>query len=186
MLSTKKPEIRVWITFVEGLYHSAKNDDSLWNLVAGATRTILDSYPRNFVGRKLMTIGLDSSSYTEDPELASVILKRVADNPSIRDAPSNSTVDNSQTIIRPAMVPFRALKNALKICLRTPDAKSARSIRSSLEQLGESYPVGAQSELYSLVLLCHAKANDAENAKRDLHMMIDKDMKPRYVVVLST
>ena len=170
---------------MEGLYHSAKNDDSLWNLVAGATGTILDSYPRSFVGRKLMTIGLDASSYTEDPELASVILKRVADEPSIHNSPSNSTVDDSRTIVRPVKVPFRALKNALKICLRTSDAKSARSIRESLEQLGDQYPIGAQSELYSLVLLCHAKVNDVENAKRDLHMMIDKDMKPRYVIVLS-
>ena len=174
-LSQTIPDIRVWLTFLEGLYDSAKNDDSLWKLAAGATKTVLASYPQNVVGRKLMTIGLDASSYIEDTELASLILKRLANE----DNPSKFTADNSETIIRPAKVPFRALKNSLKLCLKTSDAKSAKSIRESLDEIGDPYPVGAKSELYSLVLMCHAKVNDAENAKRDLYMMKDNNMKPR-------
>jgi len=187
--SPKIPDIRVWITFLEGLYNSAKNDNSLWKLAADATKTILDSYPRSFVGRRLMTIGLDASSYIEDPELASSILKRLAAEPSIRNSPSNLMADTSQIIMRSAKVPFRTLKNSLKICLKTSDAKSAKSIRESLDEIGDPYPVGAKSELYSLVLMCHAKINDAENAKRDLHLMIKNNMKPSeelYSEVLRT
>ena len=173
-LSIEKPDIRVWITFLEGLYNLAKNDDSLWNIVGGATRTILDSYPLSFVGTKLMAIGLDASSSIEDTELASMILKRVTNEPSFRNTQPN----------RLSGVPFRAFKNALEVCLQTSDAESSRSIRESLEQMGDSYPIGAKSELHSLVLLCHAKVNDAENVKRDLDMMIDSGLKPRCVTVL--
>jgi len=178
-LSVEKPDIRVWITFLEGLHNSAKNDDSLWNMVGGATRTILDSYPRSFVGTKLMAIGLDASSSIEDTELAAMILKRVANEPSFRHTQPN----------RLSGVPVRALKNALEVCLQASDAESSRSIRESLEQMGDSYPIGAKSELHSLVLLCHAKVNDAENAKRDLDMMIDGGLKPSeelYSAVLHT
>mmetsp|Transcript_23974 Transcript_23974/g.27436 ORF Transcript_23974/g.27436 Transcript_23974/m.27436 type:complete len:975 (+) Transcript_23974:160-3084(+) len=188
-LSTKKPDRRVWITFMSGLYQSTKNDSSLWNLVASATKTILDSYPRNFVDGKLVAIGLDASSFTEDSKLASTILNRVANESIIRNPPSNYLVDDSQTMIKPEIVPFRALKNALKTCLRTSDVRSARSIRASLDQLNHSYPIGAQSELHALVLLCHTKVGDAENAKRDLRIMIDHDMKPGeelYSAVLHT
>jgi hypothetical protein len=184
-MSTKKPDLRVWITYMSGLYYSAKNDSSLWNIVAGATRTILDSYPTNFLGGKLVAIGLDASSFMEDSMLASIILKRVADESSMHDPSFNSVVDDSQTMIKKsAMVPFRAVKNALKICLRTSDIGSASSIQASLDQLKESYPVGAQSELYALVLLCHAKVGDAENTKILLRLMIDQDMKPGYVICI--
>eukprot|EP00536_Pseudo-nitzschia_multiseries_P001959 jgi/Psemu1/235202/estExt_Genewise1.C_260079 len=177
--SSEKPDIRVWITFLQGLHDSARNDDSLWNIVRGATRTILESYPRNFLGAKLMTIGLEASSSVEDTELASMILKRVANEPRNPDTKLN----------RPAIVPFRALKGSLEICLQTSDAESARSIRESLEQIDDPYPIGAKSELHSLVLLCHAKSNDAENAKRDLEMMINSGLKPSeelYSAVLHT
>ena len=173
-MSAKKPDIGVWITYMSGLYYSAKNDSSLWNVVAGATRTILDSYPRNFVDGKLVAIGLDASSFMEDSMLASRILKRVADESSTQDRSFNS-----QTV-----VPFTAVKNALKICLRTSDIGSASSIQASLDQLKDSYPIGAQSELYALVLLCHAKVGDADNTRRNLRSMIDQDMKPGYVIVL--
>jgi hypothetical protein len=115
----------------------------------------------------------------EDSVLASIILKRVADESSMRDRSSNSVVDDSQTV-----VPFRAVKNALKICLRTSDIGSASSIQASLDQLKDSYPIGAQSELYALVLLCHAKVGDADNTRRNLRSMIDQDMKPGYVIIL--
>jgi hypothetical protein len=160
--------------FLEGVYDSAKNDDSLWNMVAGATRTVLDSYPRSFVGRKLMTMGLDASSHAQDPELVSLILKRLT------DVPSTSNISSDlETIKRPEKVPLRALMNSLKICLKSSDAKSAESIRDSLDRIGDAYPHQAKSELYSLVLKCHAKVNDAESAKRDLDMMIANNMKPR-------
>lgn len=170
-LSTKKPEIRVWIPLLEGLYNSAKSDDSLWNLVGDAMKTVLGYYPTNFVGRKLMTVGLDASAHIEDPELASMILKRVADESSIRSIEAKTL----------ATVPFRAVKNALEICLRASDGESARSIRESMERLADPYPDGAKSEIHSLVLLCHAKMNDLENVKHDLQVMIDSGMKPRYV-----
>ena len=179
ILSGKIPDIRVWLTFLEGLYDSAKNDDSLWQMAADATRTVLDVYPRSFVGRKLMTVGLDASSRIEDTELISLLLKRLANEPSISTNKSSFTVKNSETTMRPAKVPFRALKNSLGICLKTSDAKSAQSILESMNQIGDPYPSGAQYELYSLVLKCHAKVNDAENAKGDLRMMMEKKMKPR-------
>ena len=51
-LSTKKPDVRAWVTFIEGLHYSAKYDPSLWNLVAIATKTILNSYPNEFLGKR--------------------------------------------------------------------------------------------------------------------------------------
>ena len=178
-LSGKIPDIRVWLTFLEGLYDSAKNDDSLWQMAANGTRTVLDAYPRSFVGRKLMTIGLDASSRTEDTELIALILKRLANQPSTSLKTTRLTVDNSEITMRPAKVPFRALKNSLRICFHTSDAKSAQSILESIERIEDPYPVGAKYELYSLVLKCHAKANDVENANRTLHTMKENNMKPR-------
>ncbi len=175
-LHGKAPDIRVWLTFLEGLYESAKNDDSLWKMAAGVTRTVLDTYPRSFVGRKLMIIGMDASSHIEDTKLISSILKRLAYEPS---SPSDSTVENPERIVRTAKVPFRAMKNALSICLKNSDAQSAQSIFESLNQIGDPYPIGAKYELCSLVLHCHAKVNDAKNAKGILDMMMESKMKPR-------
>ena len=166
----------MWLTFLEGLYESAKNDDSLWKMAAGVTRSVLDTYPRSFVGRKLMTIGMEASSHIEDTKLISSILKRLAYEPG---GSSNFTVENSERIMRTAKVPFRALKNSLNICLKISDAQSAQSIFESMNQIGDPYPIGAKYELCSLVLQCHAKVNDAEKAKGMLDMMIESKMKPR-------
>lgn len=131
------------------------------------------------MGRKLTTIGLEASCNTEDPELASLILKRVADEPNAQNTPSNPSIDNSRTIMRAPKVPFRAIKNLLQICLKTSNVESATSIRESLEKLGDLYPTGAKRELHSLVLMCHAKVNNAETARRDLDAMIENKMKPK-------
>jgi len=174
-------DVGVWMTFLEALHNSAKNDGSLWKLVASATRTVFTSYTGRIVGRKLINIGLDASSYTEDPDLTSSILKRLADQQGPPNSPSEATADNNKRIKLPASVPYRSLKNSLEICLKTSDAKSAKSILESMDRIGDPYPLGAKAELYSLVLRCHAKVNDADNAKITLEMMKELSMKPRYV-----
>lgn len=178
-MSKKIPHIKVWQTFLQGLYDSAKNDESLWQVAADGTRIVLDAYPRHFLGSKLMTIGLDASSRIEDAQLMSLILKRLANEPSISTDNSSLTENNSERSDRPAKIPFRALKNSLLIALKASDAKSAQSILESMNQIEDPYPTGAKYELYSLVLKCHAKVNDAENAKGFLQMMIENNMKPR-------
>mmetsp|Transcript_21909 Transcript_21909/g.52129 ORF Transcript_21909/g.52129 Transcript_21909/m.52129 type:complete len:944 (-) Transcript_21909:389-3220(-) len=178
MLSSKIPDIRVWITFLEGLHSSAKDDVSLWNTIARVVRRVLDSYPQILVGSKLMTIGLDASFCIQDPKLASLVLERIAQEPFTSSNPSNSNVDDSGRSMHQAKVPFRLLKKSLEMCLRTLDTNSAQSIRKSLDKIGDPYPLGAKSELYTLVLICHAKGNNAETAKKYLQMMIENNMKP--------
>ena len=185
--SGKIPHIWVWLTFLQGLYDSAKNDESLWQIAADGTRMVLDAYPRHSMGSKLMTIGLDASLRIEDAQLMSLIFNRLANEPSI--STESLPEDDSKTSVRPAKIPFRALKNSLLICLKTSDAKNAQSILESMNQIGDPYPVGAKYELYSLVLKCHAKANDAENAKQFLQKMEENNMKPSeelYSDVLRT
>ena len=179
MLSPKIPEIRVWITFLEGLHSSAKNNVSVRNLVARVVRRVLDSYPQIFVGSKLMTIGLDASFWNQDPKLASLILERIAKEPLTSYNPLNSIGDYSVTNMHQAKVPFRLLKKSLEMCLRTSDTNSAQSILKSLDKIGDPYPLGVKSELYAIVLICHAKGKDAENAKKILQMMIENKLKPR-------
>ena len=187
--SGKIPHIRVWLTFLQGLYDSAKNDDSLWQIAADGTRMVLDAYHRHFMGRKLMTIGLDASFRIEDAQLMALIFNRLANEPSISTESPSLPEDDSETSVRPAKIPFRALKNSLLICLKTSDAKSAQSILDSMNQIGDPYPVGAKYELYSLVLKCHAKVNDAENTTQFLQKMVENNMKPSeelYSDVLRT
>ena len=124
-----------------------------------------------------MTIGLHASSYIRDTKLISFILKRLANEPSISPYPSKLTANDAGTTMRPAKVPFRTVKNALYLCLRTSDAGSAKSILDSVNQIGDTYPIGAKAELHSLVVKCLSKVNDAQNANCALRMMLENGMK---------
>ena len=160
---TQRIDHRVWMTFVSELHYSAKDNPSLWSLITDATKIILDSCA--LLGEKHATIGLQASFLTEDSELASVIIQRVADESISRN--------NCCT-----PVSLKAMKNALKTCLVTSDAKSARSIRSSFNQMKDLFSISSPFEIARLVLLCHCKVGDAEHVQRDLRLMADQDMNP--------
>jgi hypothetical protein len=177
----QKPAMPVWIKLVEGLHISARIDPSLWKNVISALNVILESYPEAAAQREtLVNIGLEASVYGEDPNLAARILQSVSSiNPRSSSGSPRARDMRIKDIGSTPVVPYKAVKSAMDVCLKKSDAKSAESIIDSIHKLGNHFPIGALAELYSLLLMCHTKVNDADKAWEDLRTMIEGDMEPR-------
>jgi hypothetical protein len=168
-----KPGMSVWMSLINYMNVAARRDPSLWNDIATAMRTVLDLYPLSILSQKLATTGLNASIFNEDPRLAAAILDRVSQN-NHQTRPSVSKTRDSDL----PLIPFAVIKSSMDMCLRLSDIASAETIINCINDLGDQYPKGAIQELYSLLLLCHAKLGDPEKAYCDLKYMIEEGMKP--------
>jgi hypothetical protein len=170
----------LWSKLIEEIYKVAKVDQSQMPIVAEALSLLLKADPRRSPGRKLMWIGLEASDVLGDAVFAAELLRQVAQN---RRLPrSTATPDGKGTYnaeFNPSTsIPHQAVKIGLEICLKQGDTESAEAISKVLDQLNDAYPLAAQKELLSMILLCHAKAGDADAAKIVLQKMIAKGMSP--------
>jgi hypothetical protein len=164
----RKPGMSLWIQLVGEMHGSASMDPSLWRCIRSALYTILNLYPQNGIGRKLLYIGLEAGVVAEDPNLAAAVLRNFSNAHAAEDTQEDISND----------IPFQAVRAAMETCLKVSDAVSAELIIESIQNLGNIYPTGILKELYSLLLLCHAKSGQADEALSDLASMTEQLMEP--------
>lgn len=155
--SGSKCGVKVFAKLIERVEREAKSDESLWNPITAAMRTLLDAYPHYSPSWTLTGIGLEASRLTRDPDMAATILGRQEQG---------------------VAVSYKAYRTALEICLRSSNAQAAESIIEALNLFQNNYPDEVLLELHGLALLCHTKAGDADTAMRCLESMIAKNMNP--------
>jgi pentatricopeptide repeat protein len=163
----RKPAMSLWVQLVGEMHVSARKDSSLWGHINSTLYAILELYPDS-VGQKLMSIGLESSVVGEDPRLAAGILRNIS-----RGLLSESIEERA-----PVDIPYQAVRSALEVCLKLSDVSSAESIMESICEMGDLYPTGILAELYALLLLCHAKSGQTDEALSVLFTMTEKRMQP--------
>ncbi|KAG7361438.1 PPR: pentatricopeptide repeat domain containing protein [Nitzschia inconspicua] len=178
-MDERKPGISLWVQLIGEMHVSARTDPSLWSHINSALYTILELYPEHGMGSRLMNIGLQASVIAEDPKLAAAILSNISSVRLAEEGKEGHAID----------IPFQAVKSVMEVCLKVADARSAELIMHSIEKFGDSYPTFVLRQLYSLLLLCHAKAGKVDDALYDLLNMTEEGMKPGedlYAAVLHT
>lgn len=164
----RKPGISLWVQLVGVMHVSARTDPSLWAHIKSALYTILESYPQDAIGNKLLHTGLRASVVGEDPNLAAALLNYMSSGRPVEGGQEGSDID----------VQYQIVKSVLEVCRKARDTTRAESIMESIERLGEIYPPGIMKELHALLLLSHAEAGEADEALSDLADMTEKGMQP--------
>jgi hypothetical protein len=184
LANRQKPALYVWSTLIDQLSRSADSDSSLWASVDKALRTVLEAYPTSSLDTNLLRNCLQTSESTGNAGLlANLIQRNVAKqilvSPPNADIASGPTQSNNRDEIGPSPIPHQAFQKSLEICLRSGDVESANTILDSFNRISGVYPVGVQTQIHALALLCHARAGDAETAKDILFTMTTQKMQPR-------
>jgi hypothetical protein len=170
LANRQKPALFVWSTLIDQLSRSADSNSSLWASVDKALRTVLEAYPFSSLDTNVLRNCLQTSESTADAGLlANLIQKNV----------SIQAQSNNRDEVGPSPIPHQAFRKSLEICLRSGDVESANTILDSFNRISGAYPVGVQTQIHALALLCHARAGDAGRAKEILFTMTTQKMQPR-------